>query len=75
MEKYNMDMGSAVATKPNHRVLYTVQEAADRLNCSHQTIYRKFKLGELIGGKGPGGIRLNAARIEMLVQMIYEGKI
>ncbi len=68
-------MKSGSATKPSSRVLYTVQEAAERLNCSDKTVYRWLKLGELVGGKGPGGIRLNAARVDMLVKMIYEGKI
>jgi excisionase family DNA binding protein len=62
-------------TASRGRVLYTVQEAADRLRCSDKSVYRKLKLGELIGGKGPGGIRLNAARVELLVTAILEGKI
>ncbi|MDQ2999862.1 MAG: helix-turn-helix domain-containing protein [Fibrobacterota bacterium] len=65
----------SIDTRPSRRVLYTVQEAAARLNCSDKTVYRRLKLGDLVGGKGPGGIRLNAARVEMLVQMIYEGKV
>ncbi len=56
------------------RVFYTVQEAAERLDCSDKTIYRKLKLGELLGGKGPGGIRLNRARVDLMVQLLLEGK-
>lgn len=57
------------------RVLYTVQETAERLRCSDKTVYRMVKLGELLGGKGPGGIRVNAARVELLVTAIMQGKI
>lgn len=60
--------------RQGHRTLYTVAEAAERLTCSNKTVYRKLKLGELVGGRGPGGIRLNAARVDLLVQLILEGK-
>ena len=60
---------------PNRRVFYTAQEAAERLECSDKTIYRKLKAGELRGGRGPGGIRLDRAYVDMLVDLILKGKV
>jgi excisionase family DNA binding protein len=58
----------------SRRVFYTVQEAADRLQCSDKTVYRKLKMGELRGGRGPGGIRLDRAYVDMLIDLILQGK-
>lgn len=64
----------AIENNPNRRVFYTVKEAAERLECSDKTVYKKLAMGELIGGRGPGGIRLNRAKVDLLVQMLLEGK-
>lgn len=57
------------------RVFYTVDEASERLDCSDKTVYRWLKQGKLRGGRGPGGIRLSRAEVDMMVQLILEGKL
>lgn len=65
----------AAPREHGNRVFYKVPEAAARLDCSQNSIYRWLKRGKIHGGKGPGGVRVSASEVDLIARLILEGKI